>query len=106
MKFHPRLAPIKAAIFPLVNKDGMPEKAMKLYRELKPYFNVFYDDKGAVGRRYRRQDEAGTPFCITIDGDTLKDDTVTIRDRDTLKQERVPLSQVRATIERALTPGC
>jgi len=105
MKFHPRLAPIKAAIFPLVNKDGMPEKAMALYRSLKPHFNVFFDDKGAVGRRYRRQDEAGTPFCITIDGDTLKDDTVTIRDRDTLKQERVPMSQVRATIERALTPG-
>ncbi len=106
MKFHPRLAPIKAAIFPLVNKDGMPEKAMQLYRELKPYFNVFFDDKGAVGRRYRRQDEAGTPFCITIDGDTLKDDTVTIRDRDTLKQERVPMSQVRAVIEKALMPGC
>jgi glycyl-tRNA synthetase len=105
MKFHPRLAPIKAAIFPLVNKDGMPEKAMKLYRELKPHFNVFFDDKGAVGRRYRRQDEAGTPFCITIDGDTLKDDTVTIRNRDTLKQERVPMSQVRAAIEAELAPN-
>jgi glycyl-tRNA synthetase len=78
---------------------------MKLYRELKPHFNVFFDDKGAVGRRYRRQDEAGTPFCITIDGDTLKDDTVTIRNRDTLKQERVPMSRVRAAIETALTPG-
>jgi glycyl-tRNA synthetase len=105
MRFHPRLAPIKAAIFPLVNKDGMPEKAAKLYCELKPHFNVFFDDKGAVGRRYRRQDEAGTPFCITIDGQTLQDDTVTIRDRDTLKQERVPLSQVRSVIEKALTPG-
>ena len=68
MRFHPRLAPIKAAVLPLVNKDGMPEKAQALYRELKQDFNVFYDDKGAVGRRYRRQDEAGTPFCITIDG--------------------------------------
>jgi glycyl-tRNA synthetase len=105
MKFHPRLAPIKAAVFPLVNKDGMPEKAMKLYRELKPHFNVFFDDKGAVGRRYRRQDEAGTPFCITIDGDTLKDDTVTIRNRDTLKQERVPMSKVREAIETALAPS-
>ena len=105
MKFHPRLAPIKAAIFPLVNKDGMPETATKLYRELKPYFNVFFDDKGAVGRRYRRQDEAGTPFCITIDGDTAKDETVTIRDRDTLKQERVKLGDVRGVIEKALTPG-
>jgi glycyl-tRNA synthetase len=105
MKFHPRLAPIKAAVFPLVNKDGMPEKATRLYRELKPHFNVFYDDKGAVGRRYRRQDEAGTPFCITIDGQTLQDDTVTVRDRDTLKQERVPMGQVRAVIEKALAPG-
>ena len=105
MKIHPRLAPIKAAIFPLVKKDGMPEKAQALYRELKPHFNVFYDDTGSVGRRYRRQDEAGTPFCVTIDGDTLKDDTVTIRDRDTLKQERVKVSEVRARIEAALAPG-
>ncbi|MDB5308452.1 MAG: glycine--tRNA ligase [Gemmataceae bacterium] len=105
MRFHPRLAPIKAAVFPLVNKDGMPEKAMKLYRELKPHFNVFFDDKGAVGRRYRRQDEAGTPFCITIDGQTMQDDTVTIRDRDTLKQERVPMAQVRAAIEKAILPA-
>jgi glycyl-tRNA synthetase len=105
MRFHPRLAPIKAAIFPLVNKDGMPEKAMALYRSLKPHFNVFFDDKGAVGRRYRRQDEAGTPFCITIDGTTLTDDTVTIRDRDTLKQERVKMSDVRGVIEKALSPA-
>ncbi|MFO0806264.1 MAG: glycine--tRNA ligase [Gemmataceae bacterium] len=105
MKFHPRLAPIKAAIFPLVNKDGMPEKAMALYRSLKPHFNVFFDDKGAVGRRYRRQDEAGTPFCITIDGQTLTDDTVTIRDRDTLKQDRVKISDVKSVIEKALFPG-
>ena len=104
MQFHPRLAPIKAAIFPLVNKDGMPEKAMTLYRELKPHFNVFYDDKGAIGRRYRRQDEVGTPFCITIDGDTLKDDTVTIRDRDTLKQERIPMSEVRRESRRRCNP--
>ena len=105
MKFHPRLAPIKAAIFPLVNKDGMPEKATELYRSLKPHFNVFFDDKGAVGRRYRRQDEAGTPFCITIDGQTMQDDTVTVRDRDTLKQERVKMSDVRGVIEKALAPG-
>src|SRR5438105_13024345 len=88
MRFHPRLAPIKAAVFPLVNKEGMPEKAHALYRELKNDFNVFYDDKGAIGRRYRRQDEAGTPFCVTIDGQTLQDDTVTIRDRDTTQQWR------------------
>ena len=106
MKFHPRLAPIKAAIFPLVNKDGMPEIALKLYRSLKPYFNVFFDDKGAVGRRYRRQDEIGTPFCITIDGDTAKDDTVTIRDRDTLLQRRVKLADVKGEIEKKLVGGC
>lgn len=102
MRFHPRLAPVKCAVFPLVNKDGMPEKAMTLYRELKKRFNVVYDDKGAIGRRYRRQDEAGTPFCVTIDGDTLTDDTVTIRDRDTLKQKRIPICEVRSEIEKAL----
>ena len=106
MKFHPRLAPIKAAIFPLVNKEGMPEKATELYRSLKPYFNVFYDASGAVGRRYRRQDEVGTPFCIVIDGDTMKDGTVTIRDRDTTIQRRVPMDQVKAEIDKALRPGC
>jgi glycyl-tRNA synthetase len=104
MRFHPRLAPIKAAIFPLVNRDGMPDKAHALYRELKADFNVFYDDKGAVGRRYRRQDEAGTPFCITIDGDTLKDDTVTIRDRDTTQQVRIPIQAVAGEIRKRLQP--
>ncbi len=89
LKFHPRLAPIKAAVFPLVRKDGMPEIAKEIYRALKPHFPVFYDEKGAVGRRYRRQDEAGTPYCITVDGQTLQDRTVTIRDRDTLEQWRV-----------------
>jgi glycyl-tRNA synthetase len=89
LKLHPRLAPLKAAVFPLVNKEGMPEIAQELYLRLKKDFNVFYDDKGAVGRRYRRQDEAGTPFCFTVDGQTLQDQTVTIRDRDTLKQHRV-----------------
>jgi glycyl-tRNA synthetase len=104
MKFHPRLAPIKAAILPLVNKDGMPEIAEKLYRELKSEFNVYYDDGGAIGRRYRRQDEAGTPFCFTIDSDTLKDQTVTIRDRDTTRQRRVPIGQVAEEIRKALRP--
>lgn len=103
MRFHPRLAPIKCAIFPLVNKDGMPELATKLYRELKPHFNVFYDDKGAVGRRYRRQDEIGTPFCVTIDGDTAKDGTVTIRDRDTLQQKRIKLEDVKAEVWKAVS---
>ena len=93
LKLHPRLAPIKAAVFPLVKKDGMPEIAREIYAQLKPHFNVFYDEKGAVGRRYRRQDEIGTPFCITVDGQTLSDGTVTIRDRDTLKQWRVHKDQ-------------
>ena len=105
MRFHPRLAPVKAAVFPLVNKDGMPEKAHALYRELKGEFNVFFDDKGAVGRRYRRQDEAGTPFCITIDGQTLQDNTVTIRDRDTTQQWRVPLAGVADDLRKRLKPG-
>jgi glycyl-tRNA synthetase len=105
MKFHPRLAPIKAAVLPLVNKDGMPEIADKLYRELKQEFNVFYDDGGAIGRRYRRQDEVGTPFCVTIDGDTLKDQTVTIRDRDTTQQRRVPISTVIDEIRKSQRSG-
>ena len=105
MRFHPRLAPIKAAIFPLVNKEGMPEKAHALYRELKADYNVFYDDKGAVGRRYRRQDEAGTPFCVTIDGQTLQDNTVTIRDRDTTQQSRVPMNGVAEELRKRLAPS-
>ena len=91
MRLHPRIAPVKAAVFPLVKKDGMPEIARDLYRGLKQHFNVFYDEKGAVGRRYRRQDEAGTPFGITVDGQTLQDNTVTIRDRDSLEQIRIKL---------------
>ncbi len=105
MRFHPRLAPIKAAVFPLVNKEGMPEKAYALYRELKAEFNVAYDDKGAVGRRYRRQDEAGTPWCFTIDGQTLQDNTVTIRDRDTTEQTRLPLDEVASELRRRLQPA-
>ncbi|VTS01022.1 glycine--tRNA ligase [Tuwongella immobilis] len=104
LKIHPRLAPIKAAILPLMNKDGLPEKAMALYRELKAEFNVFYDDKGAIGRRYRRQDEAGTPFCITIDPESMTNDSVTIRDRDSLKQRRIPIREVANEIRAALRP--
>ncbi|MEC7696503.1 MAG: glycine--tRNA ligase [Planctomycetota bacterium] len=102
LKLHPRIAPIKAAVFPLVKKDGMPEKARELYRALKQRWNVFYDEKGAVGRRYRRQDEAGTPFCITIDGQSLDDDTVTIRDRDTLEQWRCSLHECEAQLAERL----
>ena len=94
LKFHPRIAPIKAAIFPLVKRDGMPEKAEAIYRDLRRHFHVFYDEKGAIGRRYRRQDEAGTPFCITVDSQTLAEDTVTFRDRDSCRQWRVPIAGV------------
>jgi glycyl-tRNA synthetase len=102
MKLHPRLAPIKAAVFPLVKKDGMPEIAKDLYCSLKRRFSVFYDEKGAVGRRYRRQDEAGTPFGVTVDGQTLQDKTVTIRDRDTLRQWRVNIDDVPNELARKL----
>src|SRR5437762_12408951 len=105
LRFHPRLAPIKAAILPLVNKEGMPEIAQKLYRELKTEFNVFYDDGGAVGRRYRRQDEIGTPYCFTIDGQTLQDQTVTLRDRDTTRQSRVPLGGIAEELRTRLQPA-
>ena len=94
LKLHPRLAPIKVAILPLVKKYGMPEVATDLYRSLKPYMACMYDEKGSVGRRYARQDEAGTPWCLTIDGQTLADKTVTLRDRDSLVQERVPIDAV------------
>lgn len=102
MKLHPRIAPIKAAVFPLVKKDGMPEVAKDIYRALKPHFNVFYDEKGAVGRRYRRQDEAGTPYCITVDGQTMTDNTVTIRDRDSLEQWRVKVDDCVEEVRRRL----
>ena len=85
---------MKAAVFPLVKKDGMPEVAQEIYAELKQHMNVFYDAKGAVGRRYRRQDEAGTPYCITVDGQSLTDKTVTIRDRDSLEQSRVKIDDL------------
>jgi glycyl-tRNA synthetase len=83
----------------------MPEKAFALYRELKQDYNVFYDDKGAVGRRYRRQDEAGTPFCVTVDGQTMQDNTVTIRDRDTTEQRRIPIAGVADELRKLLRPS-
>ncbi|MBN1466674.1 glycine--tRNA ligase [candidate division KSB1 bacterium] len=94
LRLHPALAPIKAGIFPLVKKEGLPEIALKLKDELKQYYPVFYDEGGAVGRRYRRQDEIGTPFCFTIDFQTKEDDTVTVRDRDSMQQERIPIRSV------------
>jgi glycyl-tRNA synthetase len=100
--FHPSIAPIKAAVLPLVNKDGMPETALKLYHDLRDHFHAFYDDSGAIGRRYRRQDEAGTPFCITVDGQTAEDQTVTVRERDGMAQERIGLDAVRRYVTERL----
>src|SRR5210317_225825 len=93
------LAPTKAAVLPLVKKDGLPEVARKIVDDLKWDFNVAYDEKDAVGRRYRRQDAAGTPFCITIDHDTLNDNAVTIRHRDTMEQKRVPITELKSIIK-------
>ncbi len=95
LRFHPKLAPYKLAILPLVNKEGMPEFATKLYRDVQRSYKTFYDDSGAVGRRYRRQDEVGTPFCATVDGQTLEDGTFTVRDRDSMEQVRVPAEKLK-----------
>ena len=95
LKLHPKLAPIKAAVFPLVNRDGMPEMAHAIEADLRRHFRVFYDESGAVGRRYRRQDEAGTPFCVTIDSQSLQDQTVTVRERDSMQQERIASARLR-----------
>ncbi|TWP24365.1 glycine--tRNA ligase [Apibacter muscae] len=95
----PAIAPTKLAIFPLVKKDGLPEYAQKIFNDLKYDYNIMYEDKDAIGKRYRRQDAIGTPYCITVDHDTLKDNTVTIRDRDTMTQERVPVDSLRELID-------
>ncbi len=91
LKFHPRLAPTKVAIFPLLRKDGQPEKAEAVYKMVRENYTATYDDSGNIGRRYRRQDEAGTPLCVTIDHETAENDTVTVRDRDSLVQTRVKI---------------
>jgi glycyl-tRNA synthetase len=102
LKLHPRLAPIKAAVFPLSKKEPVSTIARELYDELKGDYRLFYDDSGSIGRRYRRQDETGTPYCITVDFDTLEDKQVTIRDRDTLEQERIPIEAVRERIQKLI----
>jgi glycyl-tRNA synthetase len=95
LKLHPALAPVKAAILPLVKKDGLPEKARDIYESLKLDMKVVYEDSAAIGKRYTRQDLIGTPFCIAVDHQTLEDDTVTIRHRDTTEQERIPVAELR-----------
>jgi glycyl-tRNA synthetase len=102
LKFKPQFAPIKVGIFPLVNKDGMPEVAEKLYLHLRNDFTTEYDAKQSIGKRYARVDEIGTPFCVTIDGQTLQDQTVTVRDRDTMGQVRVNLDSVRSYLKERL----
>jgi glycyl-tRNA synthetase len=103
LRLHPRLAPVKAAVFPLTKKEPVAKVARELYDELKGDYRVFYDDSGAIGRRYRRQDEAGTPFCVTVDFDTLEDKQVTIRERDTMEQERIPIATVRDKLQALIS---
>jgi glycyl-tRNA synthetase len=105
MRFDPRLAPVKAAVLPLSRNADLTPKARDLAAELRASWNVDFDDAGAIGRRYRRQDEVGTPFCITVDFDSLEDHAVTIRDRDTMKQERVGLDAVHGWLASRLI-GC
>jgi glycyl-tRNA synthetase len=94
LRLHPRLAPVKAAVLPLVSKAGMPERAREIYEDVRQRVPAEYDEGGSIGRRYRRQDEIGTPWGITVDGQTIEDGTVTLRDRDSLAQDRVPASEV------------
>ena len=99
----PSLAPLKAGVFPLVKKDGLPEIATRIHQDLRAAaIPSFYDQAGAIGRRYRRQDEAGTPWCVTVDGQTHEDDTVTVRDRDSLGQIRVATDKVVSWIRDRL----
>ena len=101
MKIPPFLAPYKVAVFPLVKKDGLPEKAMEIFDTLKPEFLCFYEEKDSIGKRYRRHDAIGTPYCVTVDHKTLEDNTVTIRERDSMKQDRVPIDEIaRIVMER------
>ncbi|HST55482.1 MAG TPA: glycine--tRNA ligase [Solirubrobacteraceae bacterium] len=100
LRLHPRLAPVKAAVLPLVKKDGQPDLAREVHRALRAYVQTEYDDGGAIGRRYRRQDEIGTPFCLTIDHQSLEDRTVTLRDRDSLEQQRLPIDGIAQEIQR------
>jgi glycyl-tRNA synthetase len=105
LRLHPRLAPVKVAVLPLVKKDGQPEVARELRDALKQRMQTEYDEGGSIGKRYRRQDEIGTPWCVTVDHQTLEDRTVTIRDRDSIEQERVPMDEVPELLaERLVTP--
>ncbi len=102
LHFHPKIAPVKVAVFPLVKKDGLRELALSIENTLRKEYTTFYDEGGAVGRRYRRQDEIGTPFCVTIDYDTKEDDTVTIRYRDSMEQKRVKIEELSSFIKKEI----
>ena len=102
MKFHPKIAPIKAVICPLVKKDGLPEKARAIVDILRPHFNILFDQQGSIGKRYYRQDEAGTPYGITVDHQTMEDNTVTLRHRDTQKQDRIAIDDILNIIQSSL----
>jgi glycyl-tRNA synthetase len=102
LRLHPALAPVKVAVLPLVRKDGQPELAREVYLALRDLVQAEYDEGGAIGRRYRRQDEIGTPWAVTIDHQSLEDRTVTLRDRDTLDQTRVAIDELEAEIQRRL----
>jgi glycyl-tRNA synthetase len=103
LKLHPKLAPYKVAVFPLLaNKPQLVEKARKIYEDLKPYFMTTWDDRGNIGKRYYSQDEIGTPYCVTVDFDTLENDTITVRDRNSTKQERIKIDKIKEYLEKAL----
>jgi glycyl-tRNA synthetase len=102
MKIPPFLAPIKAAVLPLIKKDGLPEKAMEIFDSLKQDYMCFYEEKDSIGKRYRRQDAIGTPYCITVDHQTTEDNTVTIRERDTMQQERIGIDKIASIISERL----
>ena len=102
LHLHPRIAPIEVAIFPLVKKEGMPEKAVEVEAQLRRHFRTAIEENQSIGRRYRRQDEIGTPFCVTVDGDTMSDGTVTLRERDSMAQERVAISELRDVLDRKI----
>ncbi len=102
LKLSPKVAPITCAVFPLVNKNGLPEISEKIFGEIQTEFSAFFDQGGSIGRRYRRQDEAGTPFGITVDHQTIEDNTVTLRDRDTMKQIRIPTDKVFDELKKRL----
>ncbi len=101
LRFHPEIAPITVGVFPLVKKDGLAELAQKIERELREDFSSFYDQGGAIGRRYRRQDEIGTPYCVTVDYETKEQETVTLRYRDSMEQVRIPVNQIAAHIKQS-----